>query len=221
MSIPFPTRRATFKEIKRVHEVLMTIDLHSETLEQLRSNLVDDRPSRNSTNKLSSAKKSQIRRSKSRETPNRELPDFVQSLADEANSESEEETGFLKADLQEFECTKKPKKKVTDHKVELQNSLVTSAKSGDLKLFNLLMQNNESKVKALLNEPLGDAKVTFLHLASKEGHSKIIQSLLEYGADPTLKDKAKKTPYSYCPDKNVRLVFRRFQVIQFYSVRLD
>ena len=192
----------------------MTIDLHNESVEELRSKLIETRPSRNASK---SVKKSQIRRSKSRETPKRELPDFVQSLADEAQSESEEEVGFLSSDLQEFDATTKNKKSKTKNirtesiEIQLQNSLVTACKSGDIKLLNLLIQTNDLE-KLKINQALGESKVTLLHIASKEGHGKIIQVLLENGADPTLKDKVKKTPYNYCPEKNSRTVFRKFQV---------
>ena len=108
VTIPFPPRRATFKEVKRVHEVLMTIELHHETVEELKQKLLDEKQRRNFRNSAKNPPR-KIRRSKSRETPKRELPDFVQSLADEAGSESEEEGGFLKSDLQEFEATKKRK----------------------------------------------------------------------------------------------------------------
>ncbi len=214
LTIPFPTRRATFKEVKRVHEQLMTIEIHSETVEDLKNKLLnksDHRSSRNTGPNRN--KKSQIRRSKSRDSPVRKLPDFVQSLADEANSTSEEETGTLLAsDLTEFEVTKKPEsKKQISHVIEMQNSLVTACKSGDAKLFSLLLKSNEKLVIDQLNQPMGDAKVTLLHLASKEGHGKIIQLLLDNGADPVIRDKAKKTAYSYCPDKNSRTAFRKFQ----------
>ena len=122
--------------------------------------------------------------------------------------------------MQEFEVSttgkrnkkvKKSEKRTECLENELQNSLVTACKSGDIKLLNLLLQtNNLESLK--LNQALGESKVTFLHIASKEGHGKIIQVLLENGADPTLKDKAKKTPYSYCPEKNSRTVYRKYQV---------
>ena len=67
-------------------------------------------------------------------------------------------------------------------------------------------------VQNQLNQGFGDSKVTLLHMASKEGHAKMIQLLLENGADPVIKDKAKKTAYSYCPDKPSRTAFRKFQV---------
>ena len=67
-------------------------------------------------------------------------------------------------------------------------------------------------VQSQLNQPFGDAKLTLLHLASKEGHTKMISTLLENGADPVIKDKSKKTAYSFCPDKSSRTAFRKFQV---------
>ena len=52
----------------------------------------------------------------------------------------------------------------------------------------------------------------FSPIAAREGHTKMILHLLELGADPTVKDKFKKTPYNYCPDKPSRTAFRRYQV---------
>lgn len=216
VSIPFPTRRATFKEVQRVHQSLMTIELHGESLDQLKSRFLDEnRLSARSPSKGTKSKKNQqIRRSKSRDSPKRELPDFVQSLADEADSESDQAEGFLQSDLQEFEVSRKAskKKKETSHLIELQNSLVTASKSGDVKLFNLLVQSDVKAVQEQINHSFGEHKLTLLHIASREGHGKMIQLLMENGADPTLKDKAKKTPYSCCPDKNCRTIFRRYQV---------
>ena len=83
--------------------------------------------------------------------------------------------------------------------------------SGDIKLLNILLKEHDLE-KLKINVPFGQSKVTLLHIASKQGHEKIIQTLLDNGADPTIKDKAKKTPYSYCPEKNSRTVFRKFQV---------
>ena len=121
VSIPFPTRRATFNEVKRVHEVLMTIELHRESVEEMRNKLLCNEERRSSRVGTKTAKTKNIRRSKSRETPKRELPDFVQNLANEAASQSEDDEAI---DLQEFEFTKKPKKpSKRDNTVELQNAL--------------------------------------------------------------------------------------------------
>ena len=39
----------------------------------------------------------------------------------------------------------------------------------------------------LLNTPVGDSKMTFLHLAGREGHAEVIAALLAEGADPTIR----------------------------------
>jgi len=218
--IPFPTRRATFKEVKRVHEILMTIELHKESLDEIKGKLVskDERKSRGFAKGSSPVKRKEIRRSKSRDSPVRELPDFVQSLANEADSQSEPD----EENLEEYEVNARTsrraskaggKKVVIQHEQELLNSLVTACKTGDLKLLNLLLETDPSQVKAQILESFGESKLTLLHIAAAEGHAKIIQALMENGADPTIRDKFKKTPYSYCPDKNSRSSFRRYQVI--------
>ena len=85
--------------------------------------------------------------------------------------------------------------------------------SGDIKKLNQMFEREENDLEKMkINLPMAQAQVTFLHLACKQGHGKIIQALLDIGADPTIKDKAKKTPYSYCPDKNSRTIFRKYQV---------
>ena len=44
-----------------------------------------------------------------------------------------------------------------------------------------------SLLVTVLNAPVGDSKVTFLHLAGAEGHGEVINELLTNGADPTVK----------------------------------
>ncbi|XP_033762728.1 LOW QUALITY PROTEIN: ankyrin repeat and zinc finger domain-containing protein 1-like [Pecten maximus] len=63
---------------------------------------------------------------------------------------------------------------------------------------------------AILNEPIGDQLTTLLHVAAKEGHKKVIKALLESGADPAIKDKFGKTPYTSTSNKETRNEFRRF-----------
>ncbi|XP_005091111.1 ankyrin repeat and zinc finger domain-containing protein 1 [Aplysia californica] len=61
----------------------------------------------------------------------------------------------------------------------------------------------------MLNSPVGDSKMTFLHLAAREGHAEIITTLLTSGADPTIKDGSGKLPYNV-GETEVRNAFRRF-----------
>ena len=76
-NIPFPTRRATFKEVKRVHGLLISVDVigNCETLGITKA----ERTKRKSPTKENP--KRRIRRSKSRDSPRRELPDVVMELA--------------------------------------------------------------------------------------------------------------------------------------------
>ena len=75
-TIPFPTRRATFAEVKRVRDVLASVEVH----------LADGKNpilSENLSNKLkrSPTKSKKIHRSKSRDSPKRRLPKVVEDLA--------------------------------------------------------------------------------------------------------------------------------------------
>ena len=171
VSIPFPTRRATFNEVKRVHEVLMTIELHRESVEEMRNKLLCNEEQRSSRIGTKTAKTKNIRRSKSRETPKRELPDFVQELANQAAEYSDSddnnddltefETSVFKKSTNKKKSTPPPK---TDHTIELQNSLVTAVKTNDMKLFKILYDTSESKVLIQLTENFGESKFTLLHI---------------------------------------------------------
>ncbi|XP_067650118.1 tRNA endonuclease ANKZF1-like [Haliotis asinina] len=62
----------------------------------------------------------------------------------------------------------------------------------------------------VLNEPFGDNSTTLLHVASKGGYPSLIRLLMKAGADPTMKDKFGKVPYSVTTSKETRNEFRRF-----------
>ncbi|KAF4516827.1 hypothetical protein B566_EDAN006221 [Ephemera danica] len=111
-NIPFPTRRATFSEVKRVHGLLSTIELYGSADDFLSTFPVSpkhpvteaiSRPTTaakiSSGTPPSSPKKSprsrtKIDRGKPRLSPCRPLPDFVESLA-AASSTSEDETSSI------------------------------------------------------------------------------------------------------------------------------
>ena len=75
-SIPFPTRRATFAEVKRVQQILSNIEIHEETPNEFKD--LSEKSRRSPTK---SKKSNNIRRSKSRGSPKRPLPKLVQELA--------------------------------------------------------------------------------------------------------------------------------------------
>ncbi|KAG0631511.1 hypothetical protein M758_1G259600 [Ceratodon purpureus] len=67
-------------------------------------------------------------------------------------------------------------------------------------------------------EQVGDSRVgleedpglTPLHVAAKAGDTEKVMKLLEEGADPCLKDKGGKNPYTLAKDKETRNIFRRY-----------
>ena len=61
---------------------------------------------------------------------------------------------------------------------------------------------------AITNSELTDFHL--LHIASLQGHWKLILLLLAYGADPAVKDQQGKLPYNLARDKKTRDSFRKF-----------
>jgi len=169
-TIPFPTKRATFNEVKRVHEVLSKVEILGK---------IDDIESifeKNEKKLDKSPLRKQIHRSKSREDPVRELPKIVQELAregleDDGNCDNLvlEEVSVSTSHLQEFENTgiKKGKRSknnknggiqkdleeldlassgdedisVQSELVKLQNELLTAVRSGNIKMLDDLVSS--------------------------------------------------------------------------------
>lgn len=228
-SIPFPTRRATFSEVQRVHDLLVSVQLHGNCDDYAEKMSKESRRAAEKT-RASPKKSAAIRRSKSRESPRRPLPEFVQDLADAPNSSPEEEPTHFAFESQEssfghlkeygstpFKKKRKPKNAPQRDKVpevnENINNLITACKAGNTKLLKQCIESlgEDSKaVHQLLNESLGSNRLTPLHLATASGQKSVIKHLLENGADPSLKDKAKKVPYNLCMDKETRNVYRTF-----------
>jgi len=213
-TIPFPTKRATFNEVKRVHEVLSKVEIlgkieDMENIFEKSDKKVDKSPLRK-----------RIHRSKSREDPRRELPKIVQDLAKEGLESDEncdhlvlEEVTLSTLHLQEFENT--AVKEAESELVKLQNELLTAVRSGNNKMLDDLVSScnnweDNLKLEDLLNHQFGDSKTTCLHLAAKHGHKSIVKTLLLQGADPSVRDKLKKVPYMLASEKETRNVFRKF-----------
>ena len=177
-SIPFPTRRATFSEVKRVHELLATVRCHGDSAEaerQFNGEEATDAPVRTSTSKKKKARGggAQIRRSKSREERQRRLPDFVQELADRSSS-SDNEDDSLKFDqmtssttvLREFESSpvknnnrKKNKGKAPAKQIDSAVEKNVDGNVGDLnELRNRLLTACKTGNSSALKECLRDAE---------------------------------------------------------------
>lgn len=102
-SIPFPTRRATFGEVKRVHDVLSSVEIHPETSLILSESLPNK--SRRCQTK-SNANLNKIHRSKSRESPKRQLPKVTQELASSRGGDSDDDIDEVELSWQQnVECS--------------------------------------------------------------------------------------------------------------------
>ncbi|KAL1137872.1 hypothetical protein AAG570_009568, partial [Ranatra chinensis] len=114
--------------------------------------------------------------------------------------------------------TQKNKKKEKPSESEVQISFWKSVhgacESGDFdQLKEVLEVSSEVVTKeesyAVLNQKNIDGQ-TILHKMALESKGEIVRLLLLHGGDPCIKDKKMQTPYDLCPDKNTRIVFRRF-----------
>jgi len=237
-TIPFQTRRATFKEVKRVHELLCRIDICGDVKD------FEDNNSKYMKQLEKSPKKIKPHRSKSREDPKRPLP--VKNLESDSEESDvgplrivEEEISTL--GLQEFENSparrkaqrSKNKTKSKTQKdldgleleesdaeeqvddrpdtVQLQNEMLTAVRSGNNQMLEKLISGQEEvQLAEILNNQFGENKSTLLHLAAKHGCKTVIRTLLLNGADPVVKDKQKKVAYTLAETKDTRNIFRKF-----------
>ena len=173
-TIPFQTRRATFKEVKRIHEMLCRVEILGNASDV--KNVVS-----NDVNKLEKSPKKKPHRSKSREDPVRPLP--VPEICDEdEGNETSEELRMVTEQvstlgLQEFDSSiqskkigrkNKNKKSAVISKIEatdedavsddgvlkkeslqtkLQNDLLTAVKSGDNQMLQNLIASVDTMVR--------------------------------------------------------------------------
>ena len=128
-TIPFPTKRATFNEVKRVHEVLSKVEILGKVED------IENIFERNEKKVEKSPLRKKIHRSKSREDPVRDLPKIVQDLAKEGLEKDDncdslalevQEVTLSTLHLQEFENTairKKGKRSKNNKSGSIQKDL--------------------------------------------------------------------------------------------------
>ncbi len=66
-------------------------------------------------------------------------------------------------------------------------------------------------VADILNYQTAGSLDTLLHMASERGHLKLIQRLLNEGANPALANQRGKYPYNLCKNKETKEIFRLFR----------
>ena len=170
-TIPFQTRRATFKEVKRIHEMLCRVEILGNASDV--KNVIS-----NDVNKLEKSPKKKPHRSKSREDPVRPLPVPEICDEDEGNDSSEELRMVTEQvstlGLQEFDSSIQSKKigrknknkksakiemrdedetsddgvlKRESPQTKLQNDLLTAVKSGDNQMLQNLIASVDTMVR--------------------------------------------------------------------------
>jgi len=95
----------------------------------------------------------------------------------------------------------------------LESQMVAACKTGDESALALAVEELDEigNLAGKINVQYGHTKTSPLHLAAAGGHRGSVRLLLRRGADPCLKDRAKKVPYQLCPDKETRNAFRAFR----------
>lgn len=205
--IPFPTRRPTFNELKRVHSELFSIFLH------------DNRES------LGVEQKSVINEQMSQEKVFSYKSMHVESPCTEKRKQKKLKSKIDKS-LSNPAATASGESQDEDFRSSISDELFTVCKTADIAGLKAVIssieceledENNEhqSEKKShslvnLLNQPFGKENVTLLHIAAKAGHRDIVWHLLQCGADPAFKNIYSMTPYSVSSDKAMRNTFRRF-----------
>ena len=173
-TIPFQTRRPTFKEVKRVHELLSRVEVVGklEEAEKVLTKL---------SQKPEKSPRKKIHRSKSRETISRPLPDIVSQLARADNSQEEEEREgegdiftyvteeVSTSDLKEFGQTPRKGKRSKNKKGgSIQRDLE------DLELESSGEEEEERAADTLLIKLQND-----LLTAVKSGNNKMLEELVQ------------------------------------------
>ena len=175
-TIPFQTRRATFKEVTRVHELLCRIDICGDVKD------FEDGNSKYVKQLEKSPKKIKPHRSKSREEPKRPLPvDHLDSDSEESDvgplrmveqeistlglqefasspmrrkgqkSKNKKKTN-LQNDKEDFEMEESDGEEQVDNRndaIRLQNELLTAVRSGNNQMLEKLISDQVSFIFSL------------------------------------------------------------------------
>lgn len=256
--IPFPTRRPTIKELKRVHQTLATIECYGKgstisDVIQLEEKTVVSKFVLHKDEDSQPVKeiKTQSKSHKNKESPeivdcDLIAEDIVVDFNDLRSHESSPRNLKHKKKRTKSptpEDITEPMKLIQDQLDEtdyrIRNELYTACKIGDTDMLNKLLENlndlctkkyenedtNSADVKSndsdlsenrlnymncILSKPFGDNHRNLLHVVALEGHSDLVQILLDSGCDPSLKDKLGKTAYILTSKRDVRNEFRRF-----------
>ncbi|KAK6617860.1 hypothetical protein RUM43_014089 [Polyplax serrata] len=269
-NIPFPTKRATFKEVQRVYQILSNIEIYG-CADDFKDNFPKSPGKRTAAgdeqNKAGKSDFCSLKFVKQKKHLEKKLSND-ECLEDEKSESSsdEEEVNFVWNDcvidlnqLQEFDddvpeavkcartsrsSSKKKKKRGNNKhtpKVKELNQmfyrmhwrLFECCKAQNKETFIQILstyndlpnrssvdtkENNKSITVFTKEDFIGclntareeDGENTVLHVAAVEKLPEFVTLLLNAGADPTIKNKQKQTPYDLAGDKKTKNSFRAF-----------
>ncbi|XP_021943085.1 ankyrin repeat and zinc finger domain-containing protein 1 [Folsomia candida] len=234
-TIPFPTNRPTFLELKRVQSLLTTLHVYDDREQFLSEHLVSKTPTSKSPKKTK-----KIDRAKSK-SPKRVQDDPCPNVINSENSDSSDCNDELQECLEEVnfnhlkefddsltieerqERIKKRSKKPKTKPVQfpkpdgvigcLMDAVVQNSVELSNHIATLKLQSSEAthdEFLAYLNQPVDSDESNLLHLAAKMNATVLIWVLLELGCDPATKNKNGRVPYSFANNPESRAEFRRF-----------
>ncbi|UJR23173.1 hypothetical protein I4U23_026193 [Adineta vaga] len=202
-SIPFATLRPTFSEIKRVYDQLTKMELYPEDYQFQK---VEQEKSSITKTKLSIAKKT--------------TADSSSDSEDNSDDENEQPTAKQTVKKQPIvPPTPTDRKILPAEDLTVFNELFTACRLNDTQRFDDII----SRLRVLktiekfpstidiLNYQTAGSLDTLLHITSERGHLKLIQRLLNEGADLALANQRGKYPYNLCKNKETKEIFRLFR----------
>lgn len=214
--IPFPTRRPTFNELKRVWKELYSVEIHdAEPNEGVKKVCHNNTPDPVLPDKITEPKNNTPASEHKRvitASPRRKKKQRKQERVEEQNL-TEAETN----EMAHASTITDTAENSTSHVID---ELYTVCKIGDLEGLKAivaslaqevtLVSEEDQIIPLYLNQTLGPNEETTLHIAAKAGHKEIAYHLMKIGADPAVKNKMSSVPYSVSSDKAMRNMFRKF-----------
>jgi len=196
-SIPFPTRRATLKEVKRVWLGLATIDIRDP------DDIIADEPAI-----VHVAEELANQEYSDDEIPlNIRLPARYRKKNTKADDDNDvpddEELGLFPGEKEIMETLRETVSRgnVNGFQKEMEKLA---------EILNVYHEEFHLELADVLNQRTGQECNTLLHIAALSRRATIVCNLLELGCDPSLNDTFGRVPYVVASDKETRSTFRRF-----------
>ncbi|KAI9554096.1 hypothetical protein GHT06_019368 [Daphnia sinensis] len=208
-SIPFPTRRATLKEVRRVWLQLATIELvgKAETDEMQEGcateiitttdNLKLDSESTDDELKIVELQRAKRMKKKiaAKNSSNIAIQSVEINVDDKDLFPGENE---IRENI--FLAIKRGNSDLLDKEIEKLSEILDSYR-----------EEYQVDITDVLNHRLGDSCETLLHqTASMNKRAPFVWKLMDLGCDPSLSDASGRVPYMLASDKETRATFRRF-----------